>query len=148
MLRVVCKQGAERRLKVALGRDPTGPKLEAGDQRTPEGLYRIAAPPRPSRFHRFVLIDYPSPRDADRALEAGRIGEADHARILGAHAQGELPPQDTPLGGGLGLHGEGKRWNGQSTHLDWTYGCVALSDTDIDFIAERAPPGTLVVIRP
>lgn len=143
-----CEGGGTVEMAAAFGRDPHGPKLAEGDHRTPEGVYRISGPARASRFHRFLPIDYPSPRDAERALAQGRIDRADLGRILEAHLLGEAPPADTPLGGGLGFHGEGPRWRGDSVDLDWTYGCVALSDADIDFLAERVEIGTEVVIEP
>jgi murein L,D-transpeptidase YafK len=142
-----CTGGAVVAMTVALGREP-GPKRRAGDHRTPEGAYRVAGPARPSRFHRFVPIDYPGPADAELALRERRLSRADHARILAAHARGALPPQDTPLGGQLGFHGEGERWRGDSADLDWTYGCLALRDDDLDFLAARARRGTPVRILP
>lgn len=135
-------------LPVALGREAKGPKRSAGDARTPEGRYRISGPPRASRFHRFIPIDYPSLADADAARADARLSEAAYRRIAAAHARGEAPPSDTLLGGDLGFHGEGERWRGDSLHLDWTYGCIALSDSDIDFLAERSAVGTPVVILP
>ncbi len=147
-LRLLCEGGAVVQMRVALGREPEGPKRDAGDWRTPEGSYRISAPSRASRFHRFIPIDYPSLDDARLALDEGRISRDTFERIAAAHAQGVEPPGDTPLGGALGLHGEGERWRGDSEDLDWTYGCVALSDEEIDFIAERSPVGTPVVILP
>jgi hypothetical protein len=143
-----CARGAEVRLPVALGREPVGPKLQEGDRRTPEGLYEIVDTARPSRFHRFIPIDYPAPADADAALREGRISAAEHRRIQRAHESGRMPPGDTALGGEIGFHGEGPRWRGDSVDLDWTYGCIALSDTDIDFLAERITPGTPVWIVP
>lgn len=134
-------------MRVALGREPDGRKRLAGDRRTPEGLYHVLRT-RPSRFHRFIEIDYPSREDADRALAAGRLTPAEHAAILRAHERGEPPPQHTALGGGLGLHGEGTRWRGASEVLDWTFGCIALSDEDIEFLAQRVEPGTPVAIEP
>jgi murein L,D-transpeptidase YafK len=58
------------------------------------------------------------------------------------------PPADTALGGHLGFHGEGRRWRGDSRYLDWTYGCIALSDADVDFVAARSAIGTPVWIEP
>ena len=139
-----CKGGAVVMLPVALGRAPEGPKRAVGDQRTPEGEYRVAGPPRASRFHRFLPIDYPSIVDADRALAAGRLGRDDHARIVAAHRSGRLPPPNTSLGGALGFHGEGVRWRGESTTLDWTDGCIALADADLDFLIARVGEGTPV----
>ena len=139
-----CAGGAVVTLPVALGRAPEGPKRAMGDQRTPEGEYRVAGPPRASRFHRFLPIDYPSIADADRALAEGRLVRGEHAGIVAAHRNGRLPPANTSLGGGLGFHGEGVRWRGESAALDWTDGCVALSDSDLDFLIARVGEGTPV----
>lgn len=141
-----CEGGAVVALAIALGRDPVGHKQRSGDHRTPEGHYRIAGPAVRSRFHRFVPIDYPSPADADAALAERRISRADHARILAAHRRGVPPPSDTPLGGEIGLHGEGARWRGESSGLDWTYGCIALADADLDFLIARAHTGAPISI--
>jgi hypothetical protein len=138
--------GAVVTLPVALGRGLAGPKESQGDQRTPEGDYRVVGEARSSRFHRFVLIDYPSPLDADRGLADARITAADHARIVDAHERGAVPPFDTPLGGDIRFHGEGRRWEGESQALDWTFGCIALSDADLDFLLARMPAGTPVTI--
>lgn len=146
-LDVLCEGGREIHLRVALGRRPEGAKQAAGDRRTPEGRYRLLAA-EDSRFHLFIPLDYPSLEDARRAYEEGRLSSDDRRRIEDAHANGVPPPADTPLGGGIGLHGEGPDWAGASALLDWTFGCVALADDDIDFLAERAPPGTPIDIRP
>jgi murein L,D-transpeptidase YafK len=143
-----CESGASLRFPIALGRDPVGPKERAGDSRTPEGSYRIAGAPRRGRFHLFIPIDYPSAADAERALRAGVIGRATYERIRASEAQGTLPPQDSALGGHLGLHGEGARWRGDSRYLDWTDGCIALTDADIEFIAERIEVGSPISILP
>lgn len=143
-----CEAGAVHSFTVSLGRRAEGPKLRAGDWRTPEGAYRLLAPVEHERFHLFIPFDYPGVHDADRALAEGRLDAAAHARILAAHREGALPPQDTALGGALGLHGEGADWRGDSAVYDWTYGCIALADPDIDFLAERAPPGTPIELVP
>jgi murein L,D-transpeptidase YafK len=148
VLRARCEGGAEVGLPVALGREPEGPKLRAGDYRTPEGEYRVAGPARSSRFHLFIPIDYPSVADALRARERGLLSSETVREIVGAREAGRLPPQDSPLGGSLGLHGEGERWRGESLHLDWTHGCVALSDRHIEFLAERVEVGTPVLVLP
>jgi murein L,D-transpeptidase YafK len=136
-------------MTAALGREPRGDKIAAGDDRTPEGLYRVSGPARASRFHLFIPIGYPSAEDAEAALLDGRISPRDHARILYAETFGEAPPDDTPLGSGLGLHGEGRRWRGESAALDWTNGCVAVTDEEIEFLARRVEVGkTEVLIEP
>jgi murein L,D-transpeptidase YafK len=141
-----CAGGVWIELPIALARE-RGAKRASGDLRMPEGEYRIAGRARRSRFHRFIPIDYPSQADAARALAEGRISRGEHDAIVRAHAEGELPPQDTGLGGHLGLHGEGDRWRGDLA-LDWTEGCVAVSDEAIELLARRAPRGTPILIRP
>ncbi len=148
LLRAYCERGAVMEMKAAVGRMNEGTKLFSGDQRTPEGEYRVSAPARESRFHLFLPIDYPSRSDAQWAYVQGRITAADYRRIAAAHELGEQPPGDTPLGGEIGLHGEGERWEGDTEHIDWTMGCVALTDEEITFLAERAEVGTRVIIRP
>lgn len=143
-----CERGAVVVFEVALGHEPVGPKREAGDRRTPEGRYRVRGPAVPSRFHRFLPIDYPSLEDAALAFAEGRIGASDLRRIRRAHAEGSVPPADTPLGGAIGLHGEGERWEGATPSLDWTHGCIALPDGAIDFLAARVPSGTPIEIHP
>ncbi|MEZ4331025.1 MAG: L,D-transpeptidase family protein [Myxococcota bacterium] len=132
---------------IALSRAPVGGKARRGDQRIPEGDYRIAGGPRASRFHLFIPIDYPSLADADRGFAAGVIPRADYRQIVAAHEAGRMPPQDTGLGGGIGFHGEGARWRGD-LDLDWTEGCIAVADETIHWLASHAPIGTPVAIRP
>lgn len=147
ILEAVCAGGGLRVFAIALSREPVGPKRRSGDQRIPEGDYRIAGSARPSRFMFFLPIDYPSRADADRGLAEGLISRDVHRRIVTAHARGQLPPQDTALGGLVGFHGEGPRWRGD-LDLDWTQGCVAVSDETIGWLAQHAKRGTPVTIRP
>jgi len=149
LLQATCEGGGRLELRVALGRDGKAPKRSAGDLRTPEGLYRISGPPRSSwRYHLFIPIDYPAIADAEVALGEGRLSGREYWRIRDAHDRGEAPPPDTVLGGDIGFHGEGKRWRGDSEHLDWTYGCIAMSDTDVERLAERVEVGVPVAIVP
>jgi murein L,D-transpeptidase YafK len=143
-----CDPGPAIVMNVALGRDPVGTKVARGDFRTPEGTYAVSGRAEPSRFHRFIPIDYPSLRDADVALASGNLTAAEHARIVARRRHDRPPPQDTALGGGLGLHGEGPRWQNESAGLDWTFGCVAVRDVEIDFLAERVALGTPIRIVP
>jgi murein L,D-transpeptidase YafK len=143
-----CENGAIKTFRVALGQLPLGYKREMHDLRTPEGFYRIAEAPRGSRFHVFMLLDYPSLADADRALSNGDISPRQYLRIARAVARGALPPQDTLLGGMIGIHGEGSDHQGDSSRKDWTFGCIALSDADAEYIAFRVDVGTPVTIEP
>ncbi len=143
-----CADGEPIRFRAALGREPRGPKEHRGDMRTPEGTYRVAGPPRASRFHMFLPIDYPAESDAERAFQVGLISEAERDQILAARSAERLPPQNTRLGGHLGIHGEGPRWRGDSAGLNWTDGCVGLADPDVEFLSTRVTTGTPVIIFP
>ena len=147
-LRATCDDGGDLVMTVAIGRGEDDAKEESGDARTPEGRYAVAGPARASRFHLFIPIDYPSVADAERGLSAGIVDATTHARILDAHAAGELPPQDTALGGSIGLHGEGTRWQGETERSDWTLGCIAVSDDEIERLAESVAVGVPVWIHP
>jgi murein L,D-transpeptidase YafK len=142
-----CAGGLELEFPVGLSREPVGAKRRIGDLRVPEGEYRVAGPARASRFHLFLPIDYPSASDAERAFAEGLITRGERDAIARAHAAGRLPPQHTALGGRLGIHGEGERWQNE-LDLDWTEGCIAVSDAVIDWLAAAAPGGTPVAILP
>ncbi len=123
-----------------LGFAPVGHKRREGDGRTPEGEYYLCSRNDASRFHRFLGISYPAPRDASTALAEGRIGAVTAARILRVRPPFR-PPWDTPLGGAVGLHGGG-------AGADWTLGCVAIADAYIDELWVACPSGTRVTILP
>jgi murein L,D-transpeptidase YafK len=114
--------------KIALGGNPIGPKERQGDNKTPEGTYVIDARNRDSRFHLSLHISYPNERDKKRAKELG------------------VPP-----GGDIMIHGikNGFAWVGDAhTGIDWTKGCIAVTDEEIEEIDKLAPNGTIVEIRP
>lgn len=110
---------------VALGFAPEGHKARKGDGRTPEGAYRICARNPQSKYHLSLALNYPNAGDARAGYAAGVIGAAARDRILAAHAAGARPPFDTELGGWIMLHGGGAA-------RDWTAGCIALDDGDMD----------------
>jgi tetratricopeptide (TPR) repeat protein len=114
--------------KIALGGNPIGPKERQGDNKTPEGTYVIDARNRNSRFHLSLRISYPNERDRNRARELG------------------VSP-----GGDIMIHGikNGFSWVGDAhAEIDWTKGCIAVTDEEIEEIAKLAPNGTIVEIRP
>jgi len=117
-----------RTYRVALGHNPVGPKTRQGDRRTPEGLYTIDARYAPSEYHRALHISYPNA--ADRA----------QARKLGVDPGGDILIHGLP--NGLGYIGKAHRlW-------DWTKGCIAVTDEEIEEIWSLVPNGTPVEIRP
>ena len=133
-----------RRFRIALGSVPSGTKRLEGDGRTPVGHYRIVEKRPSRRFRWFLGIDYPNGVDADRGYALGLIGPGEWADIFLAHLRGQRPPWTTALGGQIGIHGAG----GRPAEVDWTEGCIAVSDAEIDYLAAHVPLGTVVEILP
>jgi len=114
--------------RVALGSDAVAPKRSQGDGRTPEGHYVVALRHETSDFHRALHLSYPNAEDRARA-----------------RAQGVTP------GGNIEIHGlrDGFEWVGSAhTLFDWTNGCVAVTNEEIDELWRAAPIGTPVEIEP
>jgi murein L,D-transpeptidase YafK len=132
-----------RSFQVALGRDYTASKLYRGDGRTPQGRYYICEKRPNSRFRRFLGISYPNIDDAERAYAERLISADEWADIFFANLQQTIPPWSTALGGRVGIHGYGGR---QELPIDWTEGCIALHDADIDYLYDVVPLGTPVII--
>jgi tetratricopeptide (TPR) repeat protein len=114
--------------KIALGGDPVGPKERQGDNKTPEGTYIIDSRNRNSDYHLSLHISYPNEKDKLRAKELG------------------VSP-----GGDIMIHGikNGLSWVGAShAEVDWTKGCIAITDEEMEEIYKLVPNGTIVEIRP
>lgn len=126
---VLLRKGvAIRTYRVALGRNPLGAKEREGDMRTPEGLYRIDGRYLRSQFHRALHISYPNAADRERA------------RRLGVKPGGDILIHGLPNGqGAIG-----------KAHLesDWTWGCIAVTNEEIEEIWRLVPDGAAVEIRP
>jgi murein L,D-transpeptidase YafK len=120
---------------VSIGRNgSTGQKISQ-DKKTPLGAFRVSRIKNDSIYHRFIGLNYPDLEYARRALEDGLISPADYAAILAAHEQGREPPADTPLGGFIGIHGIGDGDPRIHAEYNWTEGCVALSNEEVDELA-------------
>lgn len=143
------KQGEQVVLElqdIAIGRAGASRERTKGDLQTPLGEFRIAAIKDPAQYRRFFIIDYPNMERAQAALERGEIDEQTFESIRRASYNGSLPPQDTPLGGNLGIHGLGRADPQMHQMLNWTQGCVAVTNEEIDVLAEWIRLGTRVVI--
>ena len=117
-----------KQYRVALGRGGLGPKLQAGDNKVPEGTYRIVSRNPHSAFYRALRVGYPTPSQA-----------------AAARAHGIDP------GGDIMIHGirNGLGWLGPAQRLvDWTKGCIAVTDPEMDEIWEAVPDGTPIEIQP
>ena len=114
--------------RVALGRYAKGAKTRQGDAKTPEGSYTLDYRLTNSAFHRAIHISYPNARD--RAV---------------ARASGVSP------GGKIMIHGLAKDWTADDLNhpnLDWTQGCIAVTNREIEEIWRLVSDGTPIDIYP
>ncbi|MEI6415115.1 MAG: L,D-transpeptidase [Pseudomonadota bacterium] len=132
---------------ISIGRFGASDRRVRGDAKTPIGQYRITEVHPKSQFHRFLALDFPNIEDAERAFRDGRISATDRDRILAAKLHGREPPADTPLGGHIGIHGIGSGNASVHGRFNWTQGCVALRDTQLNELMNWVGVGTAVVIR-
>jgi murein L,D-transpeptidase YafK len=130
-----------KRYVVGLGIQGTGDKRQQGDHLTPEGNYYICNRNDRSQFHLFLGLSYPGEEAADRGIKAGLITRAQRDAICKTVRAKGCPPWNTRLGGAVGIHGGGST-------SDWTWGCIALEDTEIEELWITCPLGTPVLIKP
>ena len=133
--------------EIAIGRGGAGLKTHRGDNITPFGNYRIGWVGERSSFRRFFGLTYPSVEDAEMALQKGIIDRLTYDRIVTAHQFHQIPPQNTPLGGQIGIHGLGHADARIHKTFDWTHGCIALTNTQIDHLSQLVDTGTVVKIK-
>jgi murein L,D-transpeptidase YafK len=136
---LLCDGAVRRTMAATFGGNPVGPKEQEGDERTPEGTYRIASKVRSERFHRFLGVSYPNEDDRRRAAGKGI----------------------TKLGFGIGIHGTraklagaARLWTRIATAAGvagvWgpTDGCIGVTNEDAEVLFDAAPIGTRVIIAP
>ena len=134
--------------RIAVGSSGVGVKSGRGDNKTPLGVFRVGWINDNSRFKRFIGLDYPNLDYANRALRSNRIDALTYERIRQAWSNGYTPPQDTPLGGQIGIHGIGRGNPGvHDAGINWTSGCVALDNSQIDALRPWIKVGMRVEIR-
>lgn len=132
---------------VAIGRYGTTWSKMTKDDKTPLGRFRVGWVNEKSRYYRFFGLNYPNLDTAKRALDENRITEETWLSILEAKIMGKTPPQNTPLGGHIGIHGIGRGDQEIHHQYNWTNGCIALTNEQIDQLGKWIRPGILVNIR-
>lgn len=128
-----------------------GDKRSLGDKRTPEGDFYICTMHPSKRFYKFLGLSYPALKHAEYGLRSGMISEGEFLTIKKALEEGQQPPWSTRLGGAVGIHGRTVAATGgvQSPRVvNWTYGCIALDNADLDEIFSVVSIGTPVTILP
>ena len=132
---------------IAIGSNgPTLAKL-VSDETTPLGDFRISGINERSRYHLFLALDYPTMEHARRALEDGRLNPQEYLAVSNAWLAEEPPPQNTRLGGHLGIHGLGEGSEEIHGVVNWTDGCIAVTNAQIDELAGWVAVGTRVSVR-
>jgi murein L,D-transpeptidase YafK len=117
-----------KRYSISLGLQPVGAKQREGDRRTPEGRYHIDFRKADSGYHRALHISYPSREDRMRAAREG-VAPGGAVMIHG-------------MRNGFGWIGRAHRW------FDWTHGCVAMTNAELDELWRAVPDGTPIELRP
>lgn len=141
------EQSVRRYENIAIGSNGAAPRRALGDRQTPLGTFRISSIRKETRYHRFFGISYPALDDALRAHASGKIDDAELATIRRAHELGQEPPSSTPLGGNIGIHGLGAGDRRVHEDFNWTDGCIALTNEQVDDLAAWVRPRMTVVIR-
>ena len=114
--------------RVAFGANPEGHKQQQGDERTPEGTYVLGYKNAGSAFYKSIHISYPNAKDRAEARKRG------------------VDP-----GGDIMIHGQKNGYGKFAAivqHFNWTDGCIALSNSDMDLVWNAVKPGTPIEIRP
>ncbi|MCC5797538.1 MAG: L,D-transpeptidase family protein [Methylophaga sp.] len=138
-----------RTFRVALGSGGREHKQMEGDRRTPLGTYRITEVRPSDRWHTFLQMNYPNMDDARIGLRNGLITREQYRAILQAHVYGELPPQNTPLGGAIGIHGIGEETEERlNIHeiANWTQGCIAMRNHEVKELLMYISEGANITI--
>lgn len=131
---------------IAIGRFGATSDKRRMDGKTQFGEFRINLIKNNSGFYRFFGIDYPQLDHAERALEQGILNADEFHAIRQAIRAHRSPPQNTALGGHLGIHGIGAGDPKVHMEYNWTKGCIALTNAQIDELTPWLKLGTRVVI--
>jgi murein DD-endopeptidase MepM/ murein hydrolase activator NlpD len=143
--------------EVALSQKPLGHKLAEGDLKMPEGEYHILSkakgPFDGEEWRKFlgvawIRLDYPNSYDARLGFAEKRITQPVMESIVAAHKRKVMPPQNTALGGGIGIHGWAENGWDPAGSRALTWGCLSLNQDDLLEIFAEATSGTPVIISP
>jgi len=111
--------------------------------RTPEGEFFVASKNSTSQFYKALVLNYPNAEDAKRGMEGDLITRQQYESIVAAEETFSMPPMNTELGGWIEIHGEGT-----GLRKNWTQGCVAVQNVQLDRLWDIVDVGTPVLIDP
>jgi murein L,D-transpeptidase YafK len=136
--------------RIATGKGGNGAKRHLGDKKTPIGVYKVVDLKANSKFYFFMQLDYPNLIDAWYGYKNEVITAGEFKEIASAYKKQQMPPQDTALGGYIGIHGLGEITEQKlSIHqgYNWTEGCIAMTNSQINDLKQYVRIGTQVVIH-
>lgn len=133
---------------VELGSGGTEDKQVEGDRKTPEGIFyvtnkEVIDPTDDYLGTRWLGVSYPNAEDANRGLSQGLIDEQTYVNIIDTFNSVQNPPQDSALGGNIGIHGGSV----PSLGSNWTWGCIGLSNADIEDFYNYITVGTPIIVQ-
>jgi murein L,D-transpeptidase YafK len=111
--------------------------------RTPTGVFFIANKNARSQYYKALVLNYPNAEDAERGLQQRYISRSQYDAILKAETEIRMPPMNTPLGGWIEIHGDGT-----GARSNWTQGCIAVKNDQLDRIWQQVHIGTPVLVEP
>ena len=135
---------------IAYGKGGNGAKRKLGDKKTPLGVYKIIKFKVDSRFHYFMQLDYPNLLDAWYGYKNKIISATEFKNITTAIKHNKVAPQDTKLGGYIGIHGLGDTTEQKlaiHSEINWTQGCIAITNEEINDLKKYVTIGTRVIIN-
>jgi murein L,D-transpeptidase YafK len=132
---------------IAIGSNGPSMTKKMGDETTPLGEFTITQIRPSTRFELFMAFNYPNLDHAERAFRDQRIDASEYQALRHELDQGRPPPQSTSLGGYLGIHGLGAGSPEIHETINWTDGCIALTNEQLVELAEWVVVGTRVVVR-
>lgn len=132
---------------ISFGRNGVTREKVSGDNKTPLGVFHIAWVNDRSKYHLFFGLDYPNFSYIKWGWRRGMLDVPTLRAFIRANYQSAIPPQNTPLGGYIGIHGLGKADRRIHGRFNWTRGCIALTNSQIDRLRRWVGVGTTVVIR-
>jgi murein L,D-transpeptidase YafK len=132
-LQVYDDEGWYATYPVVFGNKDLNDKMMEGDRKTPEGTFKIISKRPHAKWHKMLMLDYPNKESYDKFNQRKAKG---------------LIPKNAKIGGGIAIHGT---WPNDNIVVDdytnWTNGCIAVKNNDLDELETFLPVGTKVIVR-
>lgn len=145
-LKLYNERNVVKEFYVSIGSNGSSFTRIMGDKKTPTGEFKIDLLNPQSKFKKFFRIDYPRPNHVEKALQENIISKKEYDEYWRYKNSRGYPPQLTKLGGHIGIHGVGNKDSWIHKKINWTEGCVAVTNQEIEDLSKYINVGTKVVI--